>query len=55
MTYGACGLVVQTFLLRALLGWLGEQRVLCLGLGANLLQARALCMLCAALHAACCA
>ncbi len=36
MTFGGCGLVVQSFLLRALLGALGEQRVLCLGIAANL-------------------
>ncbi len=38
MTFGACGLLVQSFVLRSLLAWFGEQRVLCLGIGANLVQ-----------------
>lgn len=38
MVFGACGLVVQSFGLRAMLAALGEQRVLCIGLGANLVQ-----------------
>lgn len=35
MIFGACGLVVQTLLLRPLLNWLGEQRVLLVALAAS--------------------
>lgn len=38
MVFGAGGLVVQAFLLRALLALAGEQRVLCLGLASSMVQ-----------------
>ncbi|PSC69918.1 CWF19 2 [Micractinium conductrix] len=38
MIFGGCGLVVQTVLLRTLLGWLGEQRVLMIALVASAAQ-----------------
>lgn len=38
MIFGACGLLVQTLLLRVLLNWLGEQRVLLVALAASTVQ-----------------
>ncbi|EFN55254.1 hypothetical protein CHLNCDRAFT_134588 [Chlorella variabilis] len=38
MIFGACGLLVQTLLLRTLLNWLGEQRVLLVALAASAVQ-----------------
>ncbi|KAL4420298.1 hypothetical protein ABPG77_001388 [Micractinium sp. CCAP 211/92] len=38
MIFGGCGLLVQTLLLRVLLNWLGEQRVLLVALAASAIQ-----------------